>query len=74
MIDLDILATQLLAREDIADLRATRDAAELADLLIWTAPNSIYAPIAAHLPIDHADDFIPNLRAELTAMILAPND
>lgn len=71
---LDIIATQLLARDDIADLYANKDAVELADLLIWTAPNSIYAHIAAHLPIDHADNFIPDLRAELVAMILNPND
>ena len=73
-IELDIIATQLLARDDIADLHATRDAIELADLLIWTAPNMIYAHIAAHLPIEHEDHFIPDLRAELVAMILNPND
>lgn len=73
-ISMDAIATQLLARDDIADLYANKDAVELADLLIWTAPDLIYAHIAAHLPIDHADNFIPELRAELTAMILSPND
>lgn len=72
---LDIIATQLLARDDITDLRATRDAIELADLLIWTAPDTIIADaIEHHLPIEHADDFIPTLRATLTDMILNPND
>jgi len=74
--DLDIISTQLLAREDIADLRSTRDAIELADLLIWTAPDSIYTQITDHIILigGDADLFIPNLREVLTSMILNPNE
>jgi hypothetical protein len=74
MTDLEVIATQLLARDDIADLRATRDAIELADLLIWTAPEAIYALIQDHEPISHDDYMIPALRATLTGMIESPND
>ena len=61
---IDIIAYTLLMRDDIADLRATHDAIELADILINTETEMI-------IP-DNID--IPELRAIMTEMILNPID
>jgi hypothetical protein len=63
-IDLNIIAYSMLARDDIADLRATRDAAELADFLINSAtlPDTI---------TDHDTD---DLHLIMTSMIMNPID
>jgi hypothetical protein len=70
---LDIIAYDLLARDDIVDLRATRDAIELADLLINTASyDHLMLMIDAGADLD--DAIIDELRAIMTDMILNPID
>lgn len=74
MMPLDFLAYELLSRDDIADLHATRDAIELADFLINTASDD-----QIDLMIDTETDLddeliIPELRAIMTKMILNPID
>lgn len=73
--DLSIIAYSMLSRDDIADLRATRDAIELADLLINTASDdqlNMIGDIQADLDDDYA--VITELRTIMTDMILNPID
>lgn len=72
--DLTIIAYELLSRDDIANLYATRDADELAELLIADAPLTTILPaLDAHNPtIDFAT--IDQLHAIMTNMILNPID
>jgi hypothetical protein len=62
-----IIAYDLLSRDDIADLRATRDAIELADLLISIMP-SRYDDTLIY------DEPLYELRTIMTDMILNPLD
>ncbi len=70
MITLDTFAYTILSRYDIADLHATRDAIELADLLIAYADHT-----DTEFDTDLDDDMIiPELRLIMTNMILNPVD
>lgn len=76
---LNMIAYEMLSRDDIADLRATRDADELADLLINLAPDCLitYAPLDDAIMNDDDDAasmIIEELRPILVAMILNPID
>jgi hypothetical protein len=76
--ELTIIAIQILARDDIADLRATRDADELADYLIHDDPHDAmigYAPLDDAIMNDDDDAAIAimnSLHPILVAMIIDP--
>lgn len=77
--ELNALAYSMLSRDDIADLRATRDADELADLLINFAPDELisFPPLDDAIMNDDDDTastIIEELRPILVAMILNPID
>ena len=75
--DLDILAYELLSRDDIAELRAIMDAIELADYIFNLAPDALMIYCESMLD-DDDDDAIIALRDELLplmeSMILNPVD
>lgn len=77
--ELNALAYSMLARDDIADLRATHDADELADLLINLGPDDLleFPPLEDAIMNDDDDAasiIIEELRPILVAMILNPID
>jgi hypothetical protein len=74
-IDLRIIALDMITRDDISILLATRDAIELADLLIAIMPDSLITVLTDHLEIDDDLEFefmIGDLRREIESMILSP--
>lgn len=71
---LELIAYELLSRDDIADLRATHDAIELADFLInFTRPDLI-KDATEDLDEDDFLIFVNDLRLITEEMILADND
>lgn len=64
---LPIIAYDLISRDDIADLYATRDAIELADLLISIMPSRYNDTLIYDEPLNE-------LRSIMTEMILNPID
>lgn len=67
---IDMIAIELLAREDIADLHSTRDADELAHYLIMNAKGDIIPALVDMI----LDSPLTALHDSLIGMILNPND
>ena len=70
MINYDAYATILLARDDLADLYATRDAQELTTYLINNNTDRIIADMIYYF----GPEEMTILHQKLTAMVLNPND
>ncbi len=71
MIDYDAYATMILARDDIADLSATRDADELITHLLGMIEED---KILRDINYYFGPGEFTTLRATMKLMILSPND
>jgi len=77
MRQIEVIAYELLSLPEVADLRATRDAIELADLIINNDPDALITFLDDKLDLDDDDaciEIMDELREIMTEMILHPVD